>query len=220
MLIVVPDVLDAAQLAQLDELLAAARFADGGATARAAGVKRNQQLQRSEARDDLPGRVIAEALLGNATVRSVALPRSIRHPVIARYGPGMRYGSHVDEPVMTGGTPARSDIACTVFLSDPDEYDGGELVVDIGGAERVHRGERGSAVLYPADTLHRVGEVIRGERRVAVTWIQSLVRSAGERRVLYELERARVELTPEKHGTQLERLASVRARLLRAWAEL
>ena len=197
-------------------------FVDGRKTAgrRAARVKRNEQLG-AETEDLTEAQtIIVTALNRNPAFRRLSLPKHIAPPLISRYGTGMSYGLHVDDAMMARGA-MRSDISITVFLNDPNSYEGGELVIHSGGsAATLVKGEAGAAVIYPANTLHRVAEVTGGERRVAVTWCQSLVRGAEERTILADLASVRDLLfstAPEADET--DAAARSYSNLLRLWAE-
>lgn len=224
MLLILPDVLDGAALDALSAELDGATFEPGAATARGPSGKHNLQLRAEAPGADRAGKRVLDALLGHRTLRDAVLPRSVRHPIIARYEPGMAYPPHLDSPLMTAGVSTRVDVACTLFLSAPEDYDGGELVVDVDGAAQGLKGARGSAVLYSADTRHEVRPVTRGVRLVAVTWLQSLVRSAEQRRILWDLRQglegaARVMAPGEARELALLRLQGAYDNLLRAWLE-
>jgi PKHD-type hydroxylase len=154
--------------------------------------------------------------------RNGALPLHAASPLYARYRPGMTYGEHLDDPIMgTGGVLYRSDVAVTVFLSGPEEYDGGELVIRTAAGEQKVKGVAGDAVLYPASTIHHVSPVTRGERLVAVTWVQSLVRDPARRELLYGLNLAREKLL--QGAPEAEETAQVNAaylNLIRMWSDI
>jgi len=223
MILSIPDVLGAAELQQLESALAAVQFVDGKATASgsAARVKNNRQ-----AVGNAPGlrglqKGVVDALLKNEAFSQFALPLRIMPPLFNRYEPGMAYGDHIDRPVMQGNVPVRTDLAMTLFLSEPGSYDGGELVVGSDfGPQRVKL-RRGSLVLYPASTIHRVEPVTRGVRLAAVSWIQSMVREHEQRQVLAELGQLKqwadsmAQDSPQ--GLQLQK---VRGLLLRWWADV
>jgi PKHD-type hydroxylase len=230
MIVCIPRLLPDDALGKLRALLARAAFADGGATAgwHARGVKRNEQ---ADPVDPLARQAaeIAEAALGASEVfRAAALPRRIRPVLFSRYAPGQAYGAHVDDALMGGGAPSdprgeaplRADVAVTLFLSDPEGYEGGELVIETTAGEMAVRLAAGEAVAYPAGTLHRVAPVTRGERLAAVTWAQSLVRDPSAREVLFDLDSARRDIfAREGKSRAFDLLAKSRAALLRRWAE-
>lgn len=186
----VPEVLDAAALEALRAELAAGKFVDGRrtATGNAAAVKHNLQLEQSDETPDPAARQLLNALAQSARFRALTFARAIRRPEFARYEEGMEYGLHLDAPIQGGRPPVRADLAVTVFLNEPSEYEGGELVVQSRTGEQSVKLPAGHAVVYPADTLHRVAKVTRGERLVAVTWVQSHVRDPQLREILIDLE--------------------------------
>ncbi len=224
MLVEIPDVLDAEQLGAVRRLLADAPFVDGRLSAGAAArpVKRNEELDPGDRRVEALNRIVMGALTRNPLYLSAALPHRVAVPFYARYRPGMAYGEHVDDPVM--GPPGgryRSDVSITVFLNAPEEYDGGELVIETTYGPRAVKLPAGHAVLYPSSSRHRVAEVTRGERLVAVTWVQSLVRDPARREVLFELDQARralIEADPAAEPAR--RVQAAYANLVRMWAEV
>lgn len=224
MLLLIPGVLKADELALARAWLAGAHFVDGklsaGAVARR--VKENEELDRGEADIERLDRVVMGALSRHPAYRNGALPLHAASPLYARYRPGMTYGDHLDDPIMgTGGVLYRSDVAVTVFLNAPEEYDGGELVIRTAAGEQAVKSAAGDAVLYPAGSIHHVNPVTRGERLVAVTWVQSLVRDAARRELLYGLNLAREKLLQSAPGA--EETAQVNAaylNLIRMWSDL
>lgn len=223
MLIRIPHVLGPAQLASIQSKLAAAPFVDGRLSAgkMAAPVKNNEELARDASIVAELNELVMGNLIRHPVYQGAALPLRAAAPFYARYRSGMAYGSHVDDPVMGSGAPYRSDIAVTVFLSEPTDYDGGELVVETSFGEQSIKWAAGDAVLYPASSMHHVAPVTRGTRLVAVTWVQSLVRDGARRALLYELHRAREQLL--KVAPRSEALAGVDhvyANLVRMWAEV
>jgi PKHD-type hydroxylase len=181
-------------------------------------VKNNEQAMGPQV--EMPRRVIAEALARNELFNMAALPRSTTSIMFSRYRPGMEYGTHIDNVLMpVAGGRIRTDLAMTVFLSDPDSYSGGAL--SISGTETGIRLAAGSAVFYPATTLHRVTPVETGERLAAVLWVQSLVREDAARETLYDLARARRMILDTEGKTEaFDLVAKSHANLLRRWAEL
>jgi PKHD-type hydroxylase len=224
MLLIVNGVLKPDELALARALLAEAQFVDGKLSAGAAArrVKENEELAGNAAELERLNRVVMGALSRHPAYRSGALPLHAASPLYARYRPGMTYGEHLDDPIMgTGGVLYRSDVAVTVFLSAPEEYDGGELVVRTASGEQQVKGAAGDAVLYPASTIHRVNPVTRGERLVAATWVQSLVRDPARRELLYGLNLAREKLLAA--APEAEETAQVNAaylNLIRMWSDL
>jgi PKHD-type hydroxylase len=224
MLACIPDVLTAEEIKKLREEAALLPFVPGAETAggRARRVKNNEQIsQKAEERKALHEIVIG-ALMRNKLFNRAALPKRIRPPLISRYRQGMAYGQHVDNAMM-GPKQARerSDVSITVFISDIDEYDGGELIIHSAyGAQEVKL-PSGSVVAYPSYSLHEVAEVTRGERLVAVTWAQSYVRDDRQREILAslaEIKEKMNDLAPD--SVETDQAHHVYANLLRMWAEM
>lgn len=225
MMTVIPNVLDGARLREARELLDSAAFIDGhhSAGAFAAEVKHNQEVDPDDASIAALNRLVLMPLLEHAGFLSAVLPLRLSGAYFARYTEGMEYGSHLDDAVMgpLGGNRYRSDIAVTIFLNAPDDYRGGELVVQSGDGERPVKLAAGSAVVYPASSLHRVATVTHGERLVAVAWVQSLVRDPARRELLYELDQARAQLRKESpNSTAAAQVDRSYMNLLRMWSEL
>jgi PKHD-type hydroxylase len=224
MLLIVPGVLKPDELALARSWLARARFVDGKASAGAAArrVKHNLEAERGAAELGRLDAMVMGNLSRHPVYRGGALPLHAATPLYIRYQPGMTYGEHLDDPIMGGdGLMYRSDVAVTVFLNAPEEYDGGELVIRTPAGDQVVKSAAGDAVLYPAGTIHRVNPVTRGERLVAVTWVQSLVRDAARRELLYGLNLAREKLLASAPGA--EETAQVNAayvNLIRMWSDL
>ena len=219
MLIQIANVLDANDLRSLRDSLADVRYVDGRLTAgrEARTVKRNEQVDRADPRLIQMQELVTDRLLQNRLFRMAARPHSLRPPLFSRYEPGMAYGSHIDDAIMGG---MRTDVSVTIVLSEPDEYEGGELVIESAGGEQDVRLPAGSAVVYPTTFLHRVAPVIAGERLAAVTWARSLVRDADTRELLFDLETARHALFERLGKTpELDLLAKTQSNLLRRWVE-
>jgi PKHD-type hydroxylase len=223
MLLHIPKVLERERLRIMRQMLAQGRFEDGrGSAGKAAQrIKSNEELQvQGEERDTL-NRIFVTSLAGNALFRSAALPHRVSDPIFVRYSARMGYGDHIDDPVMGSRVRYRSDIALTLFLSEPESYEGGELVVETTFGAREVKLPAGHAVIYPASSIHRVAEVRAGERLVAVAWIQSLVRDPGRREVLFELDRAREQLLAERPDAEAtSRVDHAYVNLVRMWGEL
>jgi PKHD-type hydroxylase len=224
MLIAIPAVLDRSRLARVRELIADAPFVDGRLSAGAAArqVKRNQEVEGGAAQVEALNQLVMGDLVRHPLYRSAALPLRVATPFYARYGPGMAYGEHVDDPVMgPPGGQYRSDVSVTVFLSDLEDYDGGELVMRTGWGEQRVRLPAGDAVLYPSSTLHQVTEVTRGERLVAVTWVQSLVRDPACRELLHTLNQAREKLLAERaESAEARQVDQAYVNLVRMWSDV
>jgi PKHD-type hydroxylase len=219
------DVLPGPQLRRVRELLAKAAWSDGRVTAgqQAATVKNNEQIPNESEAAQALRELVMGALEKHATFFSAALPRDIFPPMFNRYsGASNAYGNHIDAAIRYA--PAgrvRTDISCTLFLSDPSEYDGGELVVeDTFGAQRVKL-PAGDMVLYPGTSVHRVEPVTRGARLASFFWIESMVRSDEQRRLLFEMDRHLMHLrsTVGETDAGVVGLSGIYHNLLRQWAQ-
>ena len=220
MLLQIPDVLTAGELDTLRAELGRAGYEDGAATAGpvARELKRNLQVPQASESARKCGAVVLDALRRNQTFYSAALPHRLHGPLFNRYDPGMRYGDHVDNAVM--GASVRSDLAATLFLSAPDEYQGGELtVLDTFGAHKIKL-PAGSMILYAGSSIHHVEPVTSGRRLAAVLWIQSMVREPTHRLSLFELD---ISLGALRHkvpnAPELATLTALYHNLLRMWAD-
>ncbi len=223
MLLAIPELLNSAQVAKLHELLAGGRFVDGKLTAgmAASKVKDNQELAPEPELLQRLYRIVMASVGHSEQFRSAVLPAKVADFIFARYHAGMRYGDHVDDPIMGQGPKFRSDVSMTIFLNAPEDYDGGELVIRTPFGEQQVKLPAGHAVVYPSASVHRVAEVTRGERLVALTWIQSFVRDAAQRELLFELDQSRQQLLrtdPESDLTKNVDRSYVN--LLRMWAEV
>lgn len=227
MLLPVPDVLTSEEVAQARRLLAEAAWVDGRVTAghQSTLAKQNLQIPESHPVSRQLGEQVLTALQRHPLFTSAALPFRVFPPLFNRYEGGQSFGTHVDNAIrQITGTPhrIRTDISATLFLSGPDEYDGGELVVeDTYGAHSIKLPE-GHLVLYPSTSLHHVRPVTRGTRLASFFWIQSLVRDDGQRTLLFDLDtaiqRLRADVAPDHAG--VVQLTGVYHNLLRRWAEL
>lgn len=198
----------------LDQL----QFIDGRATAgwSAKLVKNNRQAEPGEQLEALRKRV-GGVFLANSLFSMAVRPKSLSPLIFARYGAGHDYGSHVDDALMAG---MRTDVSFTLFLCEPSEYDGGELVIETSAGEDAIKLSAGSLFVYPAGTLHRVAPVTAGERVVAVGWARSFVRSAEQRELLFDLDTARRMIFDKDGKTgEFDLLSKCTANLLRQWAE-
>lgn len=224
MLLHIEKVLDAAAVARMRTKLDAASWIDGRETVGPQGalVKRNQQLpDASPVRMEL-GREVLAACACHPEFHAATLPVRFLPPRFNRYQNGGHYGTHIDGAVMAlaDGSQLRSDIACTLFLSEPGSYDGGELVIEDTYGEHEVKLPAGDAIVYPASSLHRVEPVTRGARLAAFFWIQSLVRKASKRRTLLQLDVAVRRLTATgADGDAVKQVTGVYHNLLREWAE-
>jgi len=225
MLLHIPQVLTAEQVSVIRQQLDAADWTDGRATVGSQGarVKRNQQLPEHCAIGREMGREIMAALADNATFFAAVLPARTMPPLFNRYGGGERYGVHIDGAVRKtpdAGFQLRTDVSSTLFLSDPDEYAGGELVVhDTYGMHEVKL-PAGDMILYPSTSRHEVMPVNEGCRISAFFWTQSMIRDDHRRSMLFELDQA-IHALRQRHGDSNETvvLAGHYHNLLRLWAE-
>jgi PKHD-type hydroxylase len=225
MLIHVPGVLGAPQLRQFAERLGPAAWIDGRATAgyQGARVKHNQQL----AEDSPLARELGDAVVGqierNPAFIAAALPSRVYPPLFNRYEAGMQFGSHVDGAIRSvPGRAARlrTDLSATLFLSEPGDYDGGELLIEDTYGTRSVKLPAGDMIVYPASSVHRVTPVTRGARLACFFWIQSLVRDDAQRRLLHQVDTAvqRLEATHADEAARVQ-LAGCYHNLLRMWSE-
>lgn len=226
MLLQIPDVLTAGQVAQCRQALDKADWIDGNVTAghQSMRVKNNMQLPEEHPTARQLGDVILAALESNPLFMGAALPAKVFPPLFNRYQGGESFGSHVDNAIrQVTGTPhrVRTDLSATLFFSSPDEYDGGELLIeDTYGVHNVKL-PSGHLILYPSGSLHHVRPVTRGARVASFFWIQSMVRDDGQRTLLFDLDMAiqGVGQDMPDHPSMLS-LTSVYHNLLRRWADV
>lgn len=223
MLLTLTDVLDHDQLQSLWALMAQSELVDGRLSAGKAAerVKQNQEVAQQAPQLGRMSQIVVGSLIRHPRFRNATLFHRVAAPFFARYGVGMAYGAHVDDPVMGTGERYRSDISVTLFLNDPASYDGGELAIETPFGTQQIKGEAGSAVIYPSSSLHQILEVTRGERLVAVTWVQSLIREESRRQLLYELGEAREMMMAERpDAPETAKVGVAYTNLVRMWAEL
>lgn len=222
MIFCLDNILTTEALTIINQQLEKAQFIEGKKTAgwHAATVKNNQQLSSQSPQAEILKNMVYNALENNSVFQMATLPRKIHSLLFSRYQKGMGYGSHVDNALMGSSNFFRSDISFTLFLNSPSEYDGGELILEEMNGERSFKLEAGSLILYPSYTLHRVETVTSGVRKVAVGWVQSLVRDALNREILFELDTVRRSLFyKEGKTTEFDLLSKCHANLLRQFAE-
>jgi PKHD-type hydroxylase len=237
MLLRIPQVLQADEIAQVRRLILAADWSDGRITAgsQSGAVKNNLQLP-----EDLPAaqqarHIVSVALARNPMFVTGALPKSVYPPLFNRYGGGAatnHFGNHIDNAVRTHAATARhvrTDISCTLFLSDPASYEGGELVVQETYGEQRIKFDAGDLVMYPGTSVHRVEPVTRGARLACFFWIESMVRQDAQRRLLYEMDLAITSLRQKgmaqsapgtAESPEVVRLTGCYHNLLRMWADV
>jgi PKHD-type hydroxylase len=227
MLICIPDVLSKADVAEFRAVMDAIEWEDGRSTAGAqsAEVKKNEQLPPNGEVSRKLGERVIKALTANPLFVAAAIPLHIFPPLFNRYGVGHRFGVHVDNAVRGDhltGTRIRTDLSVTLFLSEPDEYDGGELVVeDYYGSHEVKL-PAGQLVLYPATSLHTVTPITRGVRVASFFWLQSMIRDAHARSMIFDLDTAIQGLVERlgRNDPEVVKLSGLYHNLIRYWAEV
>ena len=223
MLVRLKNVLGARELAKTQELLSSAKFIDGKLSAGkiAAQVKNNQEVASDDPVIDNLNDIVMGNLVRHKTYQRAALPLHIASPYYACYEQGMNYGEHIDDPVMGHQHRYRSDLALTIFLNHPTDYEGGELVIQSEFGEQKIKYAAGDAVLYPATTRHYVATVISGKRLVAVSWIQSLIKDNEQRALLFQLSCAREKLLCKQPNEEYtKQVDHVYTNLVRKWSEV
>ncbi len=226
MILCIGGVLTKEELRQVNTRLGKTRFTSGARTAgwHARQVKKNEQAAypRSPGMTAAAG-IVTVALNRNDLFKLAVRPQRQTPVLFNRHQPGMEYGAHVDDALMrdADGATLRTDIAVTVFLSDPDTYDGGALIIEDTAGERVYRLAAGDAIAYPATTLHRVEPVSRGARLAAVLWVQSQVPDAAQREILFDLDTARRAMFQAGGKTrEFDLVTKSHANLLRRWSQV
>jgi PKHD-type hydroxylase len=220
----IPALLSPEMLRRADELIATCTFVDGKATATGAAREIKQNLQAKPEGSSLQEvqAMIMQAVSAHPMTQAGVMPKFIVPPVIGKYEPGMSYGWHTDSPVMMGSShPLRVDVSMTLFLSDPSAYDGGELVIHNGSGYSTYKLNRGDAIIYPTTRLHAVNEVTSGTRLVAVTWMQSSVKDAAHRELLFQLKYVQESIARQNlQSMENLLLMQVHSNLLRMWTEM
>ncbi len=224
MLLSIPDVLNQGQLKNIREILQNADFVDGrlsaGKTARK--VKKNHELAADSSLHNQLNSIVMNALFNHPLYQAAVLPHRLATPFYARYEPGETYGQHVDDPIM-GPMQGRyrTDVSTTVFINEPEDYEGGEIVIQSQLGEQKIKLAAGAAITYPSGSLHHVTEVTKGTRLVAVTWAQSLVRDAEKRELLFNLHKTREALQKKyPDDDEVVKVDHTYINLMRMWAEI
>jgi PKHD-type hydroxylase len=227
MLTVIENLLDADEVRQLRARLSSADWIDGAQSAgtRSVAVKANLQLDRADPLTAELGAVILRKLGHNPLFVSASLAEKIYPPMFNLYRQGGHYGTHVDSALMRvagANLTIRSDLSATIFLSDPDEYDGGELIIEGHYGGQAVKLAAGDMILYPSSSLHQVTPVTRGERLAAILWLQSAVADATARSMLFDLDQSiqALSATRAKDDPDIDRLVGVYHNLLRRWAQV
>ncbi len=224
MLVAIPDVLSPAQVADARKILDAAEWVDGRITAghQGAHVKNNNQLVSGSPAARQVGEMINGALRSNTHFISAALPLHVMPPMFNSYEGGQTFGTHIDGAirVLPSGQRIRTDLSCTLFLSAPEDYDGGELLIEDTFGAKSAKLPAGHLILYPSTSLHRVTPVTRGRRVSSFFWLQSMVRNNDHRAMLYDMDVALQRLSGENptHPSVIS-LTGLYHNLLRTWAE-
>jgi PKHD-type hydroxylase len=224
MAVILANILTQSELSKLQQELSAARWTDGASTAggQARAVKVNQQLGADDPVARRGAELVTRALARHTGFLAAALPRRHTMPMFSRYESGQSYGMHIDNALrLNGSERLRTDLAATLFLSDPASYDGGELTIETGLGTPSVKLPAGHMILYPATTRHRVTPVTRGSRMAAILWVQSMVRDERQRELLLDLDRSIQTLSGQlgANNPQLVALTGTYHNLLRLWLE-
>lgn len=211
--------LTAEQLHQINLIKQQARYTDGKQTATnaAKSVKNNLQMEQQTQPYMQIQQILLMALNQNASFRAATFIKNIYPFIISKYGEGMEYGWHVDSPLM--GDMMRTDIAFTIFLNEPDEYEGGELELLTPSGNKLYKLSAGDAICYPCQQVHRVNKVTKGVREVAVTWIQSMVKNTEQRKMLFDAQQIINQMHQKNDTETANQLQQIHSNLLRMWAE-
>jgi PKHD-type hydroxylase len=217
MQIIIGNILSDDELTLVRETLAHATFADGRETAGFAARTVKNNLQASGRSTETVRKLVEERIRGHDVFAMAVRPKAFASVMFSAYEPGMRYGSHVDDALMQD---LRTDVSFTLFLSDPESYDGGELVIESASGDDAVKLAPGSLVAYPSTALHHVAEVTRGRRLAAVGWVRSLVRDAARREMLFDLDTARRQMfARDGKSAEYDLVSKSLANLLRMWVE-
>jgi PKHD-type hydroxylase len=225
MMIHIPNVLTLEQVARCRDVMTRAAWIDGRATAghQSAQVKKNLQLPETAPEARELGTMVIEALARSSLFMSAVLPKQVFPPLFNRYDAGMTFGSHVDNSIRghANGIRIRTDVSSTLFISAPEDYDGGELVVEDTYGQHSVKLPAGDMIIYPATSLHNVTPITRGSRIASFFWTQSMIRDESKRSLLFDMDMAIIKLNRDhpEHASVVE-LTSVYHNLLRQWAEL
>lgn len=224
MLLAIENILSQQQLKTVRELIEASRFVDGrlsaGVTARK--VKNNEEIPQDAQAINQLNNIVMNALYNHPSYQAAVFPHRVATPFYARYTPGKAYGDHVDDPIMGPmGGRYRTDVSTTVFLSDPEDYEGGETVIRTQLGDRKVKLKAGDAITYPSGSLHHVAEVTSGTRLVAVTWAQSMIRDPDKRELLYNLHKTRESLQKKyPDDNEVVKIDHTYINLVRMWSEI
>jgi PKHD-type hydroxylase len=227
MMLHIPRVLNGEQVRRCHEILRTTAWVDGRVTAgdQSGRTKHNLQVPEDSPEARAPGDIVIKALGDSPLFMSAALPLKVYPPLFNRYVPGMGFGAHIDNAIRISpvtGARYRTDLSCTLFLTDPEDYDGGELVIEDGYAPRSVKLPAGDMILYPATTIHRVNPISRGERWASFFWVQSMVEDGARRSVLHDLDQAIIAARRDlgdDHPAAVS-LVGVYHNLIRMWSQV
>ena len=213
-------ILTDAEVADCRQIAASAPFIDGKISNPHNIAKQNEQLH-DQAAYQKSSEILKQALARSPEFIEFAFPVAMAPPMMTRYKPGMKYGAHADAAfIQLPGATIRSDLSCTIFLNEPGDYDGGELRVRLGDADLTFKLKPGEAIVYPSDSLHQVVPVTKGERLVAITFIQSRIQDPFRRTMLYELNEVAALEGLKMDAENFGRLQLVQQNLLRYWSDM
>jgi PKHD-type hydroxylase len=220
MFLEIPDVLTPQEVARLRDLSRVMKFVDGRATNPHSQIKNNQQLDQADPGFKETAQMCHAALSRHPDVRNFAFPKMIAPPLMTRYEPGMNYGQHSDAPFLPIGLrPLRSDLSCTIFLHEPDTYDGGELSVQLGTRHIDFKMNPGGAILYPSTTIHQVKPVTRGVRLTVITFMESRIVDQTCRELLFQLNEVKELESLKMSWENRTRINYVSSSLERLWGD-
>jgi PKHD-type hydroxylase len=212
----IPELLTADEVQALRRIAAAAQWVDGRQSNPHSSVKNNLQLYEKSAAD-----ILARALYRSEDFTNFTFPVVLAPPMLSRYSPGMHYGGHADAAYLPlGEKPLRCDLSCTIFLSEPESYEGGALRIQLGSSDLRFKGMPGSAIVYPSTTFHEVEALTRGERLAGITFIQSRIADAFKRELLYELNEVAALEGLNMDPANYARLQLVQRNLLQRWGDM
>jgi len=217
-----PQIVTAAEISELRDLATRAPWLDDRVTAGASAAqqKRNQQVDETTDDSRAIGARVMRALQRNPVFASAAFRSRVTQPLMNRYAPGMEYGAHVDNSLIGGSEPLRTDMSGTLFLSEPSDYDGGELIVESSAGRQAIKLPAGDLFLYPSTRVHYVAPVTRGARLGVVFWLQSLVRDHEQRALLFEISQVLSAMQQERGQTpEIVHLTACYHRLMQMWAQ-
>jgi len=213
-------ILNPEEVAECRRIAAAAPFIDGRVSNPHNTAKQNEQLHDQSAYQQ-SSELLRQALLRSAEFLEFAFPVAFAPPMMTRYGPGMKYGAHADAAfIQLPGAAIRSDLSSTIFLNDPADYDGGELHIRLGDADLMFKLKPGEAIVYPSDSLHQVVPVTKGQRLVAITFIQSRIQDPFRRNLLFELNEVAALEGLKMDPNNFSRLQLIQQNLLRYWSDM